>query len=218
MHEGPLGAMTLASPNPSCARRNQQSRVRLQMGGSAAPVRTNVVCIGRGWCVARCGTMGYDFCWNRGEGVCGVPFLCARGEVVVGEEKRRGSGLSRRPGLKATGRRSWCFAGMDRKTTPARRLRYGLPAARKRLRRDLTGGVARFGETPPLHLLHAPDTGLHTFGVQEGSAAARRLRFGPRQQGGGFAALLSRGAPLRGDPWQQPRTPLACSRQSRQRR
>ena len=36
------------------------------------------------------------------------------------------------------------------------------------------------------------------------------LRSGLRQQGSGCAAGLSRGAPLRGDPWQPPRTPLAC--------
>ncbi len=49
---GPPGSHDAGRPNPSCACRDLENRVRLQDGGRAVTVRTSVVCMGQG--LVRC--------------------------------------------------------------------------------------------------------------------------------------------------------------------
>jgi hypothetical protein len=156
-HARPPGNHDVEPPNPTCARVIWKTACDYRWEG--VPCRC-----AQEWYVGssevRAGVDGarvYEFCKNRAERVCWVPFLCARGRwrvvrsasCVVRREDReaRCNGLRRRPGFKATGRR-------------------------------LVGAFLPCG-------WHAEET-----------ASAKRLRFGLRQQGSGFAALLSRGAPL----------------------
>jgi hypothetical protein len=177
-HAGPPGNHDVEPPNPTCARLIWKTACDYRWERVLFRCAQMWYVQGGGWCAARCGRGVYEFCWNRGERVRRVPFLCARGQwcvvrgawCVVRGDKAGCAGLKRRPGLKATGRRlveRWTISAASEETATARRLRYGLRQQGSAASPRLDRGCRSLRELHPRQLTCTPSVCSRQSPVEE---------------------------------------------------